>query len=224
MLDLPLFIDHTLLRPDATISQIRRLCREALEYRFYGVCVNPCHILRAKEFLNGSTVKVSTVIGFPLGATSTESKIYEAMDAALKGADELDIVMNIGLARSGEWRLLERELRDIVIATEGLIHKIIIETGLLSDDEIRRATEAVMRSGAEFIKTSTGFSSRGVELKDLRIIKEVAGESLRIKAAGGIKSLKQAMEFIEAGAARIGTSSGVEIMEELKARSFNPSV
>lgn len=216
MIDLPSFIDHSLLKPDSTLRDIERLCTEAKEYKFYAVCVNPCYIAPARKFLKDTNVKVCTVIGFPLGANTKESKLYEAMDARLKGADELDIVMNIGLARSGEWDSVYRELRDIVLATEGIVHKIIIETGLLSEDEIKKATEIVLRSGAEFIKTSTGFTAKGVTLDDLRIIKEVAGNSLKIKASGGIRTVKQAIELIDAGASRLGTSSGVEIVNEFK--------
>ncbi|MFN3739608.1 MAG: deoxyribose-phosphate aldolase [Thermodesulfovibrionales bacterium] len=214
MIELPSFIDHSLLKPEATVEALKRLCTEAKEYKFYAVCINPCYITLAREFLKDSNVKVCTVIGFPLGANAKEAKIYEAMDAQLKGADELDIVMNIGLARSGEWNPVYRELRDIVLATEGAVHKIIIETGLLSEDQIKKATEIVLKSGAEFIKTSTGFTGRGVTLDDLRIIKEVAGNSLKIKASGGIRTLKQAMELINTGASRLGTSSSVEIVKE----------
>ncbi len=210
------FIDHSLLKPDATLSDIKRLCQEARRYGFYSVCVNPCWILKAREFLMDSPQKVCTVIGFPLGASTLEVKLYEAMDARLKGAHELDIVMNIGFAKSGEWGALYRELRDIVIATEGVVHKIIIETGLLTEEEIKRAVEAVLKSGAEFVKTSTGFSSRGASLDDIKIIKEIAGDSLKIKASGGIKTLRQVLEFLQAGASRIGTSSGVKIIEELE--------
>lgn len=216
MLNIASFIDHSLLKPDATLSDIERLCQEARRYGFYSVCVNPCWILKAREFLGGSPQKVCTVIGFPLGASTMEVKLYEAMDARLKGAHELDIVMNIGLAKSGEWGALYRELRDIVIATEGVVHKIIIETGLLTEDEIKRSVEVVLKSGAEFVKTSTGFSSRGASLDDIKIIKEIAGDSLKIKASGGIKTLHQVLDFLQAGASRIGTSSGVKIMEELE--------
>jgi len=214
MLNIASFIDHSLLKPDATLTDIERLCQEARRYGFYSVCVNPCWILKAKEFLRGSSQKVCTVIGFPLGASTLEVKLYEAMDARLKGAEELDIVMNVGLAKSGDWQAVYRELRDIVIATDGVVHKIIIETGLLTEDQIKRVVEAVIKSGAEFVKTSTGFSSRGASLDDIKIIKEIAGDSLKIKASGGIKTLHQVLEFLQAGVSRIGTSSGVKIMEE----------
>jgi len=216
MLNIASFIDHSLLKPDATLSDIERLCQEAQRYGFYSVCVNPCWVPKVREFLMDSPQKVCTVIGFPFGATPSEVKLYEAMDTRLKGAHELDIVMNIGLAKSGQWEALYKELRDIVIATEGVVHKIIIETGLLTEDEIKRAVEAVLKSGAAFVKTSTGFSSRGVSLDDIKIIKEIAGDSLKIKASGGIKTLHQVLEFLQAGASRIGTSSGVKIMEEFE--------
>lgn len=216
MIDLPSYIDQSLLKPEATATDIEKLCNEAKKYNFHAVCINPCYISLAKEFLRGSSVKICTVIGFPLGADTAETKLYSAMDAKLKGAQELDIVMNIGLAMAGEWQRVYRELRDIIIATEGVIHKIIIETGLLSEEQIRRATEMVLKTGAEFIKTSTGFTARGVSLDDLKIIKEVAVNALKIKASGGIRTLKQAMELIEAGASRLGTSKGVEIVKEWK--------
>ncbi|MCX7794420.1 MAG: deoxyribose-phosphate aldolase [Thermodesulfovibrionales bacterium] len=222
MIPLNSYIDHSLLKPEATIQDIERICKEAGHYNFYAVCINPCYVSLAKEFLKESNVKVCTVIGFPLGASTKEAKLYEAMDAVLSGADELDIVMNIGLAMSGEWNRLLRELRDIIIATEGIIRKIIIETGLLSEDQIRKATEIVLKTGAEFIKTSTGFTSRGVILDDLRIIRQIAGDSLKIKASGGIRTLKQALELINAGAARLGTSAGVEIMKEFKGSEKYP--
>lgn len=203
-------IDYTLLRPEATIEDIKRLCEEAKRYGVYSVCINPSYIEIAKDALKESDVKISATIGFPLGMTLPQVKVYEAIEASLRGADELDIVINIGMALSGKWDYVRKELTDIVYATKGKIHKIIIETCLLSRSEKIKAAEAVILSGAEFIKTSTGFSKAGATVEDVRLLKSIAGDSCKIKAAGGIKTLRQATEMIKAGASRIGTShSGI---------------
>lgn len=203
-------IDYSLLRPEATIEDIKRLCEEAKRYGVYSVCINPSYIEIAKDALKESNVKISATIGFPLGMTLPQVKVYEAIEASLRGADELDIVINIGMALSGKWDYVRKELTDIVYATKGKIHKIIIETCLLSRSEKIKAAEAVILSGAEFIKTSTGFSKAGATVEDVRLLKSIAGDSCKIKAAGGIKTLRQATEMIEAGASRIGTShSGI---------------
>ncbi len=213
-IDISRYIDHTLLRPDADETAVRNLCMEAMEYNFYSVCVNPCYIRLVKEILSGHGVRLSTVIGFPLGGATTETKVYEAMECIYLGANELDIVMNIGKAKGGDWDYVFREIRDIIIATPHSIHKVIIETGLLNEGEIKKAVEVVVQSGAEFVKTSTGFSSRGASIDDIRIIREVSPD-IKIKASGGIRTLSQVMEFINRGVSRIGTSSGVSIMKEL---------
>lgn len=203
-------IDYSLLRPEATIEDIKRLCEEAKRYGVYSVCINPSYIEIAKDALKESNVKISATIGFPLGMTLPQVKVYEAIEASLRGADELDIVINIGMALSGKWDYVRKELTDIVYATKEKIHKIIIETCLLSRSEKIKAAEAVILSGAEFIKTSTGFSKAGATVEDVRLLKSIAGDSCKIKAAGGIKTLRQATEMIEAGASRIGTShSGI---------------
>lgn len=208
--DLAKFIDYSLLKPEATMDDIKRLCEEAKRYGVYSVCINPSFITIARDVLKGSSVKITTVIAFPLGMTFPEVKVYEAIEATLKGADELDIVMNIGMARSGNWDYVKREISDIVCATKGVVHKIIIETSLLSEAEKIRAAETVIEAGAEFIKTSTGFSQAGATVEDVRLLKSVAGNRCGIKAAGGIKTLQQVIEMIEAGASRIGTShSGI---------------
>lgn len=204
------FIDYSLLKPEATLDDIKRLCDEAKRFGVYSVCINPAFITIARDALKGSDVKISTVIAFPLGMTLSQVKVYEAIEATLKGADELDIVMNIGMARSGRWDYVKGEVSDIINATKDVIHKIIIETCLLSRDEKIKAAETIIEAGAEFIKTSTGFSSRGATVEDIMLLKSVAGDSCRIKAAGGIKTLQQVIEMIEAGASRIGTShSGI---------------
>jgi deoxyribose-phosphate aldolase len=159
-------------------------------------------------------VRVTTVIGFPLGATLTEVKVYEAMNATLLGADELDIVINIGALKSGDWEIVRKDLSDVIMATEGIIHKAIIETCYLIDEEKQRAVEIALEAGAEFIKTSTGFGPRGASADDVRIIKGLVGEKAGIKAAGGIKTLKEVFSMLDAGATRIGTSAGARIMKE----------
>lgn len=208
--DIAKVIDYSLLRPEATVEDIRRLCEEAKRYGFYSVCINPSFITIARDLLRESDVKISTVIGFPLGMNLTHVKVYESIEATLIGADELDIVMNIGMARSGDWDYVKRELSDIIHATKGMVHKIIIETCLLSESEKIKAAEIVIESGAEFIKTSTGFSGAGATVEDIRLLKSISGDRCRIKAAGGIRTLQQVMEMIDAGASRIGTShSGI---------------
>lgn len=213
-MDIARFIDHTLLRADATEADVRRLCAEAVRYGFVAVCVNPCFVERARGFLSDSPVRVATVVGFPLGAGLTEVKVYEAMRASLTGADELDVVMNIGAAREGRWRAVLKDLSDVVAATRGLVHKVIIEAFYLSEDEKRRAAETALEAGAALIKTSTGYAPGGATVEDVRLIKEVAGDRAGIKAAGGIRTYEQALRMIEAGATRIGTSSGVAIITE----------
>ncbi len=207
-------IDHTLLRPDATETQVVKLCNEAKQYSFHTVCVNPAFIKTARDALHESHVKVASVIGFPLGMTLPQVKVYEAMQAAMHGADELDVVINIGLAKANKWSAVTKEISDIVSASADAVHKIIIEACYLTDDEKRMACSAVMDGGAAFIKTSTGFGPSGASLKDVKLIKSVIKGNTGIKAAGGIKTLKEAEAFVRAGATRIGTSSGVSMMEE----------
>lgn len=213
-MDVARYIDHTLLKADATEADIRRLCDEAVRYGFCAVCVNPSYVGMASEYLSLSPVRVATVVGFPLGADLTEVKVYGAMRAALAGAGELDIVINIGAARDGHWNLVEKDLADVVASTRGLIHKAIIEACYLGDGEKRRAVEAVLAAGAELVKTSTGYGTGGATVEDVRLIKSIVGDRAGIKAAGGIKTYEQAREMIEAGATRIGTSSGVAIITE----------
>jgi deoxyribose-phosphate aldolase len=212
--DIAKLIDHTLLRPDATIFDIGRLCEEARHYGFHSICVNPFFLPAAKKFLAGSVVRLGTVVGFPLGMNLPCMKVCEAIEASLSGADEIDIVMNIGMAKSGRWDETCREISDIILATRGLIHKIIIETCYLTDVEKVKASEIVTRAGAEFIKTSTGLGPAGASAEDVRLIRSVVLDRCGIKASGGIRTLYQVMDLIDAGATRMGTSSGVKIMEE----------
>lgn len=218
MIDIPKLIDHSLLRPDATEADIMRLCDEARRYGFFAVCVHPYYTGMAKEALFKTHVKIAAVIGFPLGMTISNVKIYEAMQAVLNGADELDIVINTGLAKSGDWEAVKKEISDIITATPEATHKIIIETCYLTDDEKKKACEAAVAAGAEFIKTSTGFGPSGASIRDIHLIKALTKGKAGIKAAGGIKTLAQVKAFIEAGATRIGTSSGVAIMKETQGK------
>jgi len=214
MITISKLIDHSLLKPDATRADVLQLCDEAKKYSFIAVCVHPYYTGMAKEALFKTHVKIATVIGFPLGMTFSGVKIYEAMQAVLNGADELDIVINTGLAKSGDWEAVEKDISDIVTATPEALHKIIIETCYLTDDEKKKACEAAIRAGAEYIKTSTGFGPSGADIRDVELIKSLTKGKVGIKAAGGIKTLAQVKEFIDAGATRIGTSSGVAIMKE----------
>jgi deoxyribose-phosphate aldolase len=209
-------VDHSLLRPDATAADIGRLCREAVEFEFCTVCVNPQYVDYAVSALKGSSVRACTVIGFPLGATLTDVKAFEAREAANLGADELDIVMNIGAAKAGDWDTVENDISSIVTATVGLVHKVIIEACYLNDGQKAAAALTALRAGAAFVKTSTGFGPGGATAHDVRLIRKAVGPEAGIKAAGGIKTLANAMEMLGAGATRIGTSSGPSIIRELE--------
>jgi len=216
--DIASVIDHTLLRPDAMYADIKRLCEEAIQFGFYSVCINSCFIEMTKELLKGSNVRVTTVIGFPLGMTSTEVKVYEAINSSLLGADELDIVVNIGALKSGDWDTVRKDLSDVIMATKGLIHKTIIETCYLDDNEKRKVVETALGAGSEIIKTSTGFGPQGAKIRDIRLIKGIVGDAAGIKAAGGIRTLRRVIDMLNAGATRIGTSTGVKIMKDFKER------
>ena len=208
------YIDHTLLAPDATKSAIEKLCKEASEYKFASVCVNSCWVSLAADLLKDSSVKVCTVVGFPLGAMDTVSKAYEAAKAVENGADEVDMVINIGYLKSG---MLDAVLEDIVAvrkATEGKLLKVIIETCLLTDDEKRTACELSVKAGADFVKTSTGFSKGGATLHDVELMKSVVGDRLGVKASGGVRDYATAKAMIDAGATRIGASAGIAIVRE----------
>jgi len=209
-------IDHSLLRPDATYTDLKRSCDEAHQFGLYAVCIYPCFIRKAREFLKDTKVRITAVIGFPLGMTPTEVKVHEAMNASLEGADELDIVVNIGALKSGDWVAVKRDIADIIMATKGLIHKTIIETCYLDTKEKAKVVELAFNAGSEFIKTSTGFGPDGARVEDIKLIKTIVGDAAGIKAAGGIKTLAQVLHMLKAGATRIGTSAGVEIVKEWK--------
>ncbi|GAA5344544.1 deoxyribose-phosphate aldolase [Planifilum fimeticola] len=208
-------IDHTLLKPEATASDIDRLCQEALESEFAAVCVNPWWVSRAAERLKESDVQVCTVVGFPLGATTTEVKAAETKRAVADGASEIDMVMNIGAFKSGDRQGVEEDIRAVVRAAGGRTVKVILETGLLDEGEIRLACELAKAAGAHFVKTSTGFGPGGATVEAVRIMREAVGPEMGVKASGGIRSLAAAKKMISAGANRIGTSSGVAILGEL---------
>lgn len=209
-------IEHTLLRPDARKADIEALCQEAEHYGFYAVCVAGSWVQLVKHLLSNSEVKVVTVVGFPLGSCDPDVKRYETEVAVDNGADEIDMVINIGWLRDGEDKMVFREIRDVVEAADGVPIKVIIECGLLTNEEKIRACELVRHSGAQFVKTSTGFAKKGATVEDIRLLREVLGPGFGIKASGGIRTLADAEAMLKAGADRIGTSYGVSIMEELR--------
>jgi deoxyribose-phosphate aldolase len=207
-------IDHTLLRADARDEEIRQLAEEAKKYKFASVCVNPARVALAAELLKGTDVKVCTVIGFPLGASTSEVKAFEAGDAIAKGATEVDMVINIGALKDGNDELVERDIRAVVETSAGkALVKVIIETCLLTDEEKVRACELSVKAGADFVKTSTGFSTGGATPEDVALMRKTVGDKVGVKASGGVRSREDMERMIEAGATRIGASSGVKIME-----------
>jgi len=205
-------IDHTNLRPDALHSDIEILCKEAIQYKFASVCINPVYVSYAKSILKDENPKVCSVVGFPLGADSEEMKYAEARFLIFQGVDEIDMVMNTAFLKERKIDLVKNEIKKVVEAADGNCVKVIIETSLLNQDEKALACNIVMESGAAFVKTSTGFSYSGATLEDVRLIKKVVGDRVGIKASGGIKTKNEALKLIEAGATRIGTSRGVEII------------
>jgi deoxyribose-phosphate aldolase len=211
-------IDHAVLRPESTMEDLATACRDARKYGFAALIVPGWQVGRAKAALVGSGVRVGAVVGYPHGTSTTTAKIVEAMESVKNGAEELDIVMNVGMLRSGRPDMTEIDAKNVVTMTKGVVHKVIIETGLLSPEGIAEASRIAVRSGAEFIKTSTGFGPRGATVDDIRAIRAVAGQSCRIKASGGIRSLAEVEALVRAGAERIGTSAGPAIMEEFLAR------
>lgn len=211
-------IDHTLLKPEATREMIEKLCQEAKEYDFKSVCVNPYWVSTAYDLLRDSDVLVCTVIGFPLGASTKETKFFETDFAVQEGADEVDMVINIGALKSNNDDVVLEDIRSVVQAANGRTVKVIIETCLLSDEEKERACALAMEAGANFVKTSTGFSTAGAKVKDVELMKRVVGDSLEVKASGGIRDLDTALKMIEAGATRLGVSAGVSIMKDFQAR------
>ncbi|MDN5320000.1 MAG: deoxyribose-phosphate aldolase [Thermococcaceae archaeon] len=220
-MDIAKYIDHTNLKPYATKEDIIKLCEEAKKYGFYAVCVNPYRVKLAKEQLKGTDIKVASVIGFPLGATPTEVKVFEAKKALEDGADELDMVINIGALKDKDYEYVKNDIAEVVkVAHEkGAVVKVIIETCYLTDEEKEIACKLAMEAGADFVKTSTGFGTGGATVEDVRLMRRIVGDKLGVKAAGGIRTYEQALAMIEAGANRIGTSSGVKIVEEARQKA-----
>ena len=206
------YIDHTGLRPEATAREIEKLCAEAREHRFHAVCVHGSRVAQARHWLEGSDVKVATVIGFPLGAADTDTKRFETEAAIDNGAQEIDVVINLGRLKDGEGDYVLRELRDVTEAADERPVKVILETCLLTREEKIRACQLIVDSGAQWVKTSTGFGSGGATLDDVRLLREIVGPKFGVKAAGGIRDFRTAIAMIDAGAARLGTSSGVAIV------------
>ena len=207
------YIDHTLLKQDATENQIDCLLSEAREYDFASVCVNPTWVKHAKKGLEGSDVKICTVVGFPLGATTPAVKAFETKEAIQNGADEIDMVINVGALKSGNSALVESDICAVVEASGDKLVKVIIETCLLTDQEKVVACQLAQKAGADFVKTSTGFSTGGATIADVKLMRETVGPDMGVKAAGGARSYADALAFVEAGATRIGTSAGVVILK-----------
>lgn len=206
-------IDHTLLKAAATAADIKTLCAEAREHQFASVCVNPSYVALSSEFLRGSGVKVCTVVGFPLGATTSETKAFEAGEAIKNGATEVDMVLNVGAVKSGDWDLVERDIEAVATAVrDKALLKVIFETCLLTDEEKIQACAICKAVGVDFVKTSTGFSTGGATVADIRLMRRAVGSEMGVKASGGVKTAADAKAMVEAGATRLGTSSGVAIV------------
>lgn len=213
-MELSRYIDHTNLKAGATAKDIERLCNEATEYGFASVCVHPYYVALASQLLQDSSVAVCTVVGFPLGMNTISVKEYEAIDAVNNGADEIDMVINVGALKSGDYDYIKEEIETVRDSIGGKVLKVIIETCYLTDEEIVKMTEICNQTFVNFIKTSTGFGTEGAKVEQIELMNQNRNEVLEIKASGGIKTRKDMMEMIEAGATRIGTSHGVEIMKE----------
>ncbi len=209
------FMDHTLLKPDATRGQLEKLCSEAREYGTFSVCINPCNLKPASELLEGSGVKLCTVVGFPLGQMTSEAKAFETSEAVFAGADEIDMVINVGRVKDGDLEYVREDIQSVVNAAQGRLTKVILETSLLTKTEIAEVSRIAKACGADFVKTSTGFSTSGAKLEDVRLMRETVGADMGVKASGGIRTLADALAMIEAGATRLGVSASIEILEEL---------
>jgi deoxyribose-phosphate aldolase len=216
MKNLNRYFDHTVLKPEATEADVMKLCKEAREYSFFAVCVNSCYVPLAKELLEGSDVKIASVIGFPLGTSSMDAKAFETEWACSEGAEEIDMVIHVGALKEGRYDYVRQDIATVVaVAHEhGAIVKVILETCLLTDEEVVKACQLSREAGAAFVKTSTGFSKEGATAHHVALMKKTVGNNLQVKASGGIRDLAKTMEMIEAGADRIGASASVEIMKE----------
>ncbi len=206
------YIDHTLLKPEVTKHQIRKICEEALDHQFYAVCVNSSMVSTCREVLKNSKIKIASVIGFPLGVCDSSIKAFEADRAIKLGAAEIDMVVHVGAVKSQEWSFLEKDIKDVVLASSGQVVKVILETHLLTDDEKKKVCEISMNAGAHFVKTSTGFNGGGATIADVTLMKKIVENKLQVKASGGIRDYKTAISMIQAGATRLGTSAGVQIV------------
>lgn len=213
------YIDHTLLKPESTREQIDKIISEAKKYQFKSICINPTHIKYAAEQLKGTDVLVCTVIGFPLGANTTETKMFEAENAINNGASEVDMVINIGALKDGRYEDVQKDIEGVVGAANGKTVKVIIETVLLNDDEKVKACQLAKEAGADFVKTSTGFAGGGATPEDVKLMKDTVGNELEVKASGGVRNLEDFNKMIDAGATRIGASAGVQILEGLESNS-----
>ncbi|WP_159157419.1 deoxyribose-phosphate aldolase [Enterococcus faecalis] len=212
-MELNRMIDHTILKPEATEAAVQKIIDEAKEYNFFSVCINPCWVAFASEQLADTDVAVCTVIGFPLGANTPEVKAYEAADAIKNGANEVDMVINIGALKSKQYDYVRQDIQGVVDAAKGkALVKVIIETALLTDEEKVKACELAKEAGADFVKTSTGFSTGGAKVADIRLMRETVGPDMGVKASGGVHNAEEALAMIEAGATRIGASTGVAIV------------
>jgi deoxyribose-phosphate aldolase len=219
------YIDHTILKPGASLEDVRKICDEAKKYKFASVCVNPSYIKFVSESLSGSGVTPCVVVGFPLGATTPEAKANEASECVINGAKEVDMVINVGAVKSGDWALVKRDIEAVVGATKGrAIVKVIIETCLLTDEEKVKACTVSKIAGAHFVKTSTGFSTGGATVADVKLMRQTVGDALGVKASGGIKDYKTALAMIQAGANRLGTSSGADIVMAKDAQTASACV
>jgi deoxyribose-phosphate aldolase len=212
------YIDHTVLKATTVKEDIVKLCQEAKEYGFFSVCVNGCYVSLASEELRGTDVKIAAVVGFPLGAMSSEAKVFEAKKCIEDGASEIDMVINVGLLKSGENKLVEDEIRAVKEAIGDKVLKVIIETCYLTEKEKRTACQLSLNANADFVKTSTGFGTGGATFEDVALMKEVVGDRAQIKASGGVRDLETAMKYIEMGVTRLGTSSGVMLVTSGKAK------
>ncbi len=207
-------IDHTVLKADTPLETVKRICDEAIEYGFASVCINPCHVAYCADYLKDSDVNVCTVIGFPLGANTSAVKAFETKDAIANGADEIDMVMNIGALKDKNYDLVRNDVKAVVEAANGTLVKVILETCLLTEDEIKKACELCVEAKADYVKTSTGFSTRGATIEDVQIMKAAVQGKAKVKAAGGVRTHEDMVKIVEAGADRIGTSAGCSLVEK----------
>lgn len=207
------YIDHTILKATASGTDVQKLCEEAIEHEFYSVCVNGCYVADAKHLLQGTDVKIAAVVGFPLGAMTTAAKVFEAKEAIENGASEIDMVINVAKLKDGEFKYVENEIRQIKEAIGDNVLKVIIETCYLTDEEKVKACELSLAAKADFVKTSTGFGTDGATYEDVKLMKSVVGDNAKVKASGGVRDKETAQKYIDLGAERLGTSSGIDIVK-----------